>query len=110
MATLPRTFHWALINDLDGNLLPIALGNGLDDGADVLGNAALTADHLAHILGGHPQLQDSRLALHLSNGDGVGIVHEIFCHIEQKFLHTVVSFAAYSAPAFFSRALTVSVG
>ena len=45
------------IHDLYGHLFAGALGDRLDDRADFLGNSALTADHLAHVLRCDPQLQ-----------------------------------------------------
>ena len=44
-------------------------------------------------------------------GDGIRIIHQILCHIQQKFFHCgILLCGSYSTPAFFSRPRTVSVG
>ena len=45
------------INDIHRNLGAGALGIGTHHSADLLGDAALTADDLTHVLRGHTQLQ-----------------------------------------------------
>ena len=52
-----------LVNNIYRDLLTHALGAGADQGPDLLGNAALTADHLAHVLRGDTQLQRHLLVL-----------------------------------------------
>ena len=75
------------VYDLDADLLAGALGNGLDDRADLFGNAALPADEFSHILGRNTKFKHSRLAFYLSDRNAVGIVNQTFCHIQQKILH-----------------------
>ena len=61
------------INNIDGNLHAGTLGIGADDSPDLLCDATLTADDLAHVVGGDTQLQRQLLiALHLRDGDGSG--------------------------------------
>ena len=51
-------------------------------------NAALAADHLAHVLGGHPKLQNGlTLALVLGDRHRVGVIHQVPGDIGQQFLH-----------------------
>lgn len=45
------------IYNIYGNLLAGALGIGPDDSPDLLGDAALPADDLSHVVGGDAQLQ-----------------------------------------------------
>ena len=47
------------IHDIDGDLDALPLGAGADQGADLLGNAALPPDDLTHVVGGDAQLQVS---------------------------------------------------
>ena len=64
------------------------LGVRPDHGPDLLGDAALTADHLPHIIRGDAQLQRQFLiALNLRHGDAVRIVHQVSGDVEQQVLH-----------------------
>ena len=59
-----------LIHNIDGNLHAGALGVGADHSPDLLGDAALAADDLAHVVGGDAQLQRQFLiTLNFRNGD-----------------------------------------
>ena len=73
------------INNIDGNLHAGTLGIGADDSPDLLCDATLTADDLAHVVGGDTQLQRQLLIAMLRPPD-------------------------QRTSTFFSRALTVSVG
>ena len=74
------------VDDFYRYLLAIALGNGLDNGSDFLGDTALTADELAHILGRDAQLEHGGLALDLGDAHAVWIIDEVLCHVQQKYL------------------------
>ena len=66
------------IYNIYGNLLAGALGIGPDDSPDLLGDAALPADDLSHVVGGDAQLQRQLLGtLHLSDRDGLRIIHKV---------------------------------
>ena len=94
------------------SVLAGALGAGTDQRPDLLGNTALTADDLTHVVGGDTQLQRQLLiALDLRNRDGVGIFHQVSGDVEQQVFHAVPSnWFHYRTSTFFSRARTVSVG
>lgn len=51
------------IYNIYGNLLAGALGIGPDDSPDLLGDAALPADDLSHVVGGDAQLQRQLLGI-----------------------------------------------
>ena len=53
------------VNNFDRDLLSGALRDRLYDGADLAGNATLTADQLAHILRRDPKLERRGLAFDL---------------------------------------------
>ena len=78
----------ASVDDFYRHLLSAALGDGFDDGADFLGDTTLTANELAHILGRDTQLKNGGLTLDLGDAHAVGVIDEVFCHIQQKFLHS----------------------
>ena len=86
------------------------LGAGaLDDGPDLLGDPSLSADHFAHIAFGDTKLQGvSFRSFHLSDGDLLGVLHQVFDDVG-KNLFQIRSFH-YRIPAFFIRERTVSVG
>ena len=56
------------VYDLDADPLAGALGNGLDDRADLFGNAALPADEFSHILGDVYKRQDRHSAVEHTQG------------------------------------------
>ena len=65
------------VHNIHGCLDACALGIGAHDRADLLGDAALAADDLTHILGGNAQLQRQLVAvLDLGHGDLVGMLDE----------------------------------
>ena len=78
----------ASVDDFYRHLLSAALGDGLDDGADFLGDTALTTNKLAHILWRDTKFKNSGLAFDLGDAHAVGVIDEVFCHIQQKFLHS----------------------
>ena len=65
-----------LVNDLDRDTLTGTLGYGADQSTDLLCNAALTADHFAHVLGSHAKLQNHLTVLiELRDADLIGMIH-----------------------------------
>ena len=54
---MPNRFLFDSVYNIDGNLGSGALGIGAYHSADLLGDATLAADHLAHVLRGHAQFQ-----------------------------------------------------
>ena len=63
-----------------------ALGHGLHDGADLLGDPAAAANDLAHILGGNAKLQNQGVALKdiqewLGHSD-IGTTGNIYTHLD----------------------------
>ena len=96
VTSLVNDIFMPLLSVLTGSVsftdLAIALGDGLDNGADLLGNAALTADDLAHVVGGDAQLQRQFLiALDLRDGDRIGIINEVSGDVEQQVFHDLRS-------------------
>ena len=76
------------VNNIDRYFLSGALRIGADDCTDLFGDAALTADHLAHVIGGHPKLQDGlTFALVLGDRHRVRVVHQVTGDLGQQFLH-----------------------
>ena len=70
----------SLVADLHVDAAVGVIRRGTHDRAELTGDAALTADDLAHVLLGNPQLEgDCRilLALHLADVDRVGIVYQL---------------------------------
>ena len=66
-----------LANDLHIDTLASALCHGLDNGTDLFCDPALTANDLAHILRGDPQLQCGFLTLQLCNSNCFRVIHQI---------------------------------
>lgn len=98
------------VYDVDRHLYAGALSIGTDDRADLLGNAALTADDLAHIVRCDAQLQRKLVrALLLRDGDVIGMLNKAAGDVEQQVFHFLHP-GSYSALTFFSSARTVSVG
>ena len=76
------------IHDFYRNFLAGALRHGLHDGADLLGDPTLAANDLAHVAFGNTKLEDGAfVVLNFGDGDCLRIVHQILCHIRQKFFH-----------------------
>ena len=79
---------YPLIDNFDRDLHAVALGDSLDDGTDFFGDAALTADNLAHVLRGDPELQHQALLIgNFVHRNRVGIINQILCHIQQEVFH-----------------------
>ncbi len=74
--------------DLHRDALAGPLGHGADQGADLFGDAALAADHLAGVLRGDAQLQNGlAVGLDLIDRDLLRVIHQIPGHIGQKLFH-----------------------
>ena len=76
------------VNNIDRYFLSGALRIGADDCTDLFGDAALTADHLAHVLLGNRKLEDAHIPAHLlQHDDLVGIVHDGLYNVSQNLFH-----------------------
>ena len=97
-------------SNIDRYFLSGALRIGADDCTDLFGDAALTADHLAHIVGRNVQLQRQLVrSLLLRHRDLIRMLDQIFGDVEQQVLHAL-SPADQIALILLSSARTVSVG
>ena len=98
------------VNNIDRYFLSGALRIGADDCTDLFGDAALTSDHLAHIVGRNVQLQRQLVrSLLLRHRDLIRMLDQIFGDVEQQVLHAL-SPADQIALILLSSARTVSVG
>ena len=95
---LPR--QATLVENINQNLLVLALPGRLDERANFLRDTPLTADDLAHIVRCDPELQGDRVA---------GSDTKCVTMYESNSFTLTVSIA-YRTPAFFRSARTVSVG
>ena len=67
--------------DLNKNRLAVLERSGFDYGADRLGDAALLADYLTHIIFSHMELQNHCFrSFGLGNADLLGMLHQRLCH------------------------------
>ena len=88
-----RQLFFCSVDDIDGDALAVTLCDGFNDGADFLSNATLSANDLAHIFGGNSQLENRILSvLSLCDRDRVRMIDQLFCHVEQEFLHRETPF------------------
>ena len=70
--------------------LAAPLGDGLHQRADLLGDAALAADDLAHVLGRDMQLKDRGLGSDgLLNGHGILVIHQRPRHVCNELFHAL---------------------
>ena len=100
---------FVLVENIDNDVLVLTLSDRAHQGADLFCYLAVTADHLAHIVGGNAKGENGLVAV-VSLGDyhGIGRINEILRDIGKKLLQGLAP--DQRTPAFLSRVLTVSVG
>ena len=77
----------ALIHDFYVNPLTLTLGNRAHQRTNLFGDAALTANHLTHVIGVDTQLKDSLArASDFSDTHRIGVLHQILGDVGEKFL------------------------
>jgi hypothetical protein len=73
------------VSDLEDQPAPLAGAAGADDRAERPSDAALAADHLAHVVLRDVQAEDDGIfALLLLHADGVGIVYELPSQVREQ--------------------------